>query len=184
MQQFLAPSSVRSRWPEFFLQGWATAWRWEDASSLLSILFCFSFYSICCCMSPSLFAAVHGRTFSPHGSTQTSTDANTLWLGFKMTSCCCTLFLTLDSIWLLLDIWKYSCDMGLQRTNALHFTIRRHTFVPFISTWFNVSWTWKSNCNFHLETDSMIESLVQKLFTHTDWIQNGKSVHILFDYQY
>lgn len=104
--------------PSFSSNGWATAWQWEDASSSLSILFCFSFYSICCCTSPSLFAAVHGRTFSPHGSTQTSTDANTLWLGFKLTSCCCTLFLTLDSIWLLLDIWKCSCDMVLQRTNV------------------------------------------------------------------
>lgn len=86
--------------------GWATAWRWEEASSLLSVVFHLLFSqsgTACLPMCLPLYAAVQGRSshhMEPEGSVRAWNSANTQHfsdtllhsytslfpLGFKMTS--------------------------------------------------------------------------------------------------
>lgn len=84
-----ASAAQRSRWAELLSAGWATAWRWEDASSSLSLLFHLLFsQSVAACLSICNVSRLcsAGEEFSPHGtrrhgrSTNLRQQPTLLWL--------------------------------------------------------------------------------------------------------
>lgn len=90
--------------PSLSSAGWATAWRWEDASSSLSCLYRFLFSQSVAEGLPRCYLSVccsSGEEFSPHGSRRHGNYTNLLWryilwlwLWFKSASCLRTLLRT------------------------------------------------------------------------------------------
>ncbi len=123
--------ATRADGPSCSSAGWVAAWRWEDAFSLLSLLFHLLFFSICCCASPSQCLSARrsaGEEFSPHGS-RSCCESTNLRRRFTFLRLFTWIFktdiLTLRYLWqwivcrvyLLLQNWEDFFHMVLRSTN-------------------------------------------------------------------